>query len=310
MDAADVWRLVRLIRRLGPFDLIHGHNSKGGALARLAAHALGIPSIYTPNSFITQDQAVPSWQRYVFAKLERSLARPMAALIAVSHDEAEHARWLGIDPGKIHIIPNGVDPPVFPSRDAARERLGISAQEFVVGFVGRLAPQKAPEVMLEAFAAAFAKQSAARLVMVGSGPLAADVQRRVERLGLNSRVLLLGDVVATTVMPAFDVFCLSSRYEGMPYVLIEALAAGLPIVTTRVGGATMCVEPMHNGLIVPPDDIAALSAALATLASDAGLRRGFSAASAGFAARFTAQKMVDQTLRLYARVLAARKLQP
>jgi glycosyltransferase involved in cell wall biosynthesis len=170
-----------------------------------------------------------------------------------------------------------------------------------------LAPQKAPEVMLEAFASCL-KLSTGRLVMVGSGPLEADVQRRVEQLGLKSRVLLLGDIVATTVMPAFDVFCLSSRYEGMPYVLIEALAAGLPIVTTRVGGATMCVEPDRNGLIVPPDDAPALSTALGTLASDAELRRRFAKTSAGFASRFTARKMVDQTLRLYAQVLAARRL--
>jgi glycosyltransferase involved in cell wall biosynthesis len=142
--------------------------------------------------------------------------------------------------------------------------------------------------------------------MVGSGPLETEVKRRVEQLGLKSRVLLLGDVVATSIMPAFDVFCLSSRYEGMPYVLIEALAAGLPIVTTRVGGATMCVEPNHNGLIVPPNDVAALASALTTLGSDAELRGSFAAASAGFASRFTARQMVDQTMRLYAQVLAAR----
>jgi len=122
---------------------------------------------------------------------------------------------------------------------------------------------------------------------------------------LNNRITLLGDVVAIEFMPAFDLFCLSSRYEGMPYVYLESLAAGLPIVSTRVGGVSMCVEEGRNGLIVAPDDPQALATALKSVVDNPELRARFAAASTEIAERFTAAKMVEQTLDVYGHVLAA-----
>jgi glycosyltransferase involved in cell wall biosynthesis len=302
-DALDLVRLVRLLRKLGPFDLLHAHSSKGGALGRLAARHLGIPSVYTPHAFVTLDPTLPRWKRAMYGQVERRLARFGSAVIAVSREEVEHAKALAIDPGKIHVVANGIAPPAFPPRDEVRARLGISAQELVVGFVGRFSSQKAPEVMLDAFATVLRQRPDARLVMVGSGPLEEEVRRRIDQNGLGSKVKLLGDVVATTVMPAFDLFCLSSRYEGMPYVLVEALAAGLPIVSTQVGGANLCVEPEQNGLIVPPDDPGALAAGIASILSDPQRRRRFATASSAIATRFTADRMVAETLEVYQRVL-------
>jgi glycosyltransferase involved in cell wall biosynthesis len=106
-------------------------------------------------------------------------------------------------------------------------------------------------------------------------------------------------------MPAFDVFCLPSRYEGLPYVLLEALAAGLPIVASRVGGVAACVEPGKNGFIVDSGEPELLAATLARLADDEGLCRRFSAESANIAARFSLNRMVDSTLAVYERVLAS-----
>ncbi|HEX4150424.1 MAG TPA: glycosyltransferase family 4 protein [Pirellulales bacterium] len=304
LDSADLWRLMRLIHRLGPFDLVHGHSSKGGALARMAARALGLPSVYTPNAIVTLDPTLSAWKRQLYGRIECWLARHTAAVIAVSDDEARHIHDLGIDPRIVQVIANGIDQPPFPPREEVRSRLGIKPDELVIGFVGRLSSQKAPELLLEAFARAFTERSDVRLVMVGSGPLHAEMQRRVAALGLASRVMLLGDVVACDFMPAFDVFCLSSRYEGMPYVYLEALAAGLPIVSTRVGGATMCVQPGCNGLLVAPDDGAALAAALQKLVDDRPLRERFAAASRQLARRFTADQMLDQTMETYNSVLA------
>lgn len=304
MDAADLWRLLAVIRRLGPFDLIHGHSSKGGALARLAARRLGVPSVYTSHAIVTLDPTLPEWKRQIYARIERWLAKRTGAIIAVSHDEADHICELGIDAQRVHTVPNGVPAIDFPSREAARSRLGISPNQVVIGFVGRLSTQKAPEILLDAFALAFKHRTDVRLVMVGNGPLDALVEEHVRKLDLSSSVSLLGDVVATDVMPAFDVFCLPSRYEGMPYVYLEALAAGLPIVSTRVGGATMCVEPGENGFIVPPEDVASLSTALVQLVDDAPQRRRFAEASTRMSQRFSVQEMVNQTLRVYEQVLA------
>jgi glycosyltransferase involved in cell wall biosynthesis len=308
LDGVDTWRLVRFIRSLGRFDIVHGHSSKGGAMARLAARWLGIPAVYTPNAFATQDRGLPGWQRSFYGRVERWLARRTDAIIAVSHDEADHAReHLQIDPKKLHVIPNGIDAIDFPSKESARSRLGIAPGELVVGFVGRLAPQKAPDVMLRSFATVAREAPHVRLVMIGNGPLETETARLVDQLGLAPRVLLLGDVVATQVMPAFDLFCLSSRYEGLPYVLLEALAAGLPIVSTRVEGASMCITHEENGLLVPIDEPAALAAALLRVAKDDALRSQFAAASSRRADRFTCRQMVDDVLAVYQQVLRQRK---
>jgi len=303
LDSTDLWKLMRLIRRLGPFDVVHGHSSKGGALARMAARPLGIRSVYTPHAMITLDPTLSAWQRLLYGRIERWLSRHTAAIIAVSEDEASHVRSLGIAPHKIQVVPNGIDRPNFSNREQVRSQLGIAPDDSVIGFVGRLRTQKAPEVLLDAFATALGRRPNVHLLMVGGGPLQTDLGRRIEALGLASQVKLLGDVVATRFMPAFDIFCLSSRYEAMPYVYLEALSAGLPIVSTRVGGATMCVEPDRNGLLVPPGDTPSLAAALTSLVDDRQLRQRFAAASQQLAGRFTAQQMIDRTLGVYTSVL-------
>lgn len=307
LDLPDYWRLVRLVRSLGPFDVLHGHSSKGGALARLVGRKLGIPTVYSPHSFVTTDPHLPSWQRALYSHLERSFARHTDVIVAVSDDEAQHAASLGIAPQLVTVIPNGIAPPDYAPRDAVRARLGIEPHEFVVGFVGRLTAQKAPEVMVQAFAGAFAGRQNARLIMVGGGPLAAEVDREIARLGIGAQVIRAGDAVGTDFIPAFDTVCLSSRYEGLPYVLIEALAASLPIVSTQVGGATMCIEAEKNGLIVPVDDVPALSAALQRLAREPELRRQYAESSAQLATRFTAQRMTTSIVELYRQVIASRR---
>jgi glycosyltransferase involved in cell wall biosynthesis len=303
LDVVDLYRMIRLIRRLGPFDIVHGHSSKGGALARLAGRWLGVPSVYTPHALVTLDPNLGRPQRLIYGRIERWLARSTAAIIAVSEDEAIHARELGLDPRKIHVVPNGIDPPIVPSRATVRARLGLAPHDFVLGFVGRLTPQKNPELLVEAMALLAAQHPQAKLVMVGSGPLEASVRHQIARLGVEDRVLLLGDVVGAAIMPAFDVFCLSSRYEGMPYVLLEALAAGLPIVATAVGGVTMCVEPRHNGFIVEPGSAEAFAAALSPLAADPLVHQSCAQNSLAKAVAFSIDRMIVGTRAVYEQAL-------
>src|SRR4029079_12057804 len=151
LDALDVRRLIAVIRTHGPFDLIHGHSSKGGALARLAARWLGIPSIYTPHAFVTLDPTLPRWKRALYGRIERWLAQHSAGVIAVSEDEAAHARALGIDARMVHVVHNGLATIDFLPREQARSQLRLSPDDFVIGFIGRLAAQKAPDVLIDAF---------------------------------------------------------------------------------------------------------------------------------------------------------------
>jgi glycosyltransferase involved in cell wall biosynthesis len=304
LDALDLSRLVETIRSCGSFDVIHGHSSKGGALARLAARRLGIPAVYTPHAFVTLDPTLSAWKRQFYGGIERWLACRTAAVIAVSRDEAAHAHALGIDPAKVHVVHNGIQPLELPPRDGVRESLGLSRDDFVIGFVGRLVPQKAPDLLIEAFAAVERQHRAARLVMIGSGPQEGAVRRQVQALDHSTRVLLLGDRIAPPLLPAFDVFCLPSRYEGMPYVLLEALAAGLPIVATRVGGVQTCVENGGNGLLAEERNARELADALLRLANDVSLRERMGAASRGKSHRFSVADMAEGTLGVYRHVLS------
>jgi glycosyltransferase involved in cell wall biosynthesis len=305
LDALDVAQLIRTIRAAGSFDLIHAHSSKAGALARLAARWLSIPIVYTPHAFVTLDPALGKLKRQFYGRIEHSLARRTSAIIAVSADEAAHARELGIDRAKIHVVHNGIPPLELPPREAVRARLGLSPEDFVIGFVGRLVPQKAPDMLAEAFSSVARQHPESKLVLIGSGPLEASIRQQIKALQQGPRVLLLGDTIAPSLLPAFDVFCLPSRYEGMPYVLLEALAAGLPIVATRVGGATTCVAEGENGFIVEPGNASLLARPLLELARDASLRNRLALGSRHRAARFSATQMVENTLEVYRRVLSS-----
>jgi len=292
-------KLTRCIRRHGPFDVIHCHSSKAGALGRVSAAILGTPSVYTPHAIVTLDPTLSSRKRRFYGGIECWLARRSEAVIAVSPDEAEHIAALGIAPQKIRVVMNGIGRLDFPSRDLARQQLGLRPDDFCIGFVGRMTAQKAPELLVAALGELRQQQPKAVAVFVGSGPLYQPLVEQTDRLGLIQNIRLLGDTVARNVMPAFDVFCLPSRYEGLPYVLLEALAAGLPIVARRVGGVAACVEHGVNGFIVEnesPDDLAE---ALGNLARDASLRHQFAQHSSAKAISFSVDRMIDETLAVY-----------
>lgn len=304
-DAWTTLKLIRLARKHGPFDIIHGHSSKGGAYARLAARWLGIPSVYTPNAFVTMDPTLRPLKRRIYAQIERLLARKSQAIIAVSHEEAEHAKSLGIARHKIHVVANAIAPPQLPTREEARRTLGIQPEWTVIGFVGRLSSQKAPEVLLRAFAAALPMHPEVRLAMIGDGPLEAESRQLAATLGIDQRVLWLGNQPGQAAMPAFDLYCLSSRYEGLPYVLLEGIAAGLPIVATNVSGVSMVVKAGENGIVVPIDQPTELAQGLTRLLSDQPLRTSMGASSLARSHSLTLSGMVEQTIAVYHQAIAA-----
>jgi glycosyltransferase involved in cell wall biosynthesis len=184
---------------------------------------------------------------------------------------------------KVYCIRNGIDlARVVPTagRSAARERLGIAGDAFVVGGVGRLMPIKGFEHLIEAFARLRQQQppAASRLLIVGDGPLRESLAQCAQRHRVSRDVTLLGARADVhDVMTALDVFALSSLHEGMPMVILEAMALGVPIVATRVGGIPEILEDGKDAVLVPPGDAQALANAIESLAAsperrDAGVR--------------------------------------
>jgi glycosyltransferase involved in cell wall biosynthesis len=298
-DLTAVLAVRQYMNEFGPFDIIHGHSSKGGALARLAAIGKGLPVIYTLHGFIIMDPGMAPLHRLFYLNIERLLSMRTARIIAVSPEESRAAvRW-GLGKERVVFVPNGVGPPRLVSRPAARRELGVSDDAVVIGFVGRLVAQKAPAVLLRAFAATTRIVPQARLAMVGAGPLGDAMRNLAAELGVGDKILWLGERDARGVLAGFDIFALSSRKEGLPYVVLEAMATGLPIVATSSAGVEALVESGVNGAVVPPDDSTAFGRALIALAANPVRLAEQGAASRRRAAEFTIDKMVEGTLAAY-----------
>lgn len=304
-DISSIIRLRRYLKENGPFDIVHGHSSKGGALARMAALATGVRKIYTPHAFYTMNPALGTFKRGIYGMIERVLARYATdVVISVSEDELAHAVGENLPAGKIKLVVNGVSAPnaqkLAHDRKEARSWLGVSDSTFVIGFVGRLDYQKAPERLVNL--AMHLKDSGRdiQFVVLGSGAQASELKGMIGRCGLGSDVHLLGDESGEDFMPAFDMFLLTSRYEAMPYVLLEALAAHLPIVSTEVGGARTVIEDGVNGYIVPQqDNLELMQDRVLALYDQPDLRKRFQTASASRVLKFSDENMVLQTLALY-----------
>lgn len=270
LDHGLFLRLARRFRADG-IRVVHSHNysplvyaSVAGRLARVAGH------VYTAHGAKTAGRrATRRFQRFglvddiVFVSADARRVS-LAAGAVVDH--------------RVHTIVNGIDVDAYARGAAVRERvrgeLGIPSSAPVAGIVARLTPAKDHVNLFDAFARLRDSHPEARCVVVGDGELRSDLERALHERGLAGRVMLVGrrDDVAE-VLAALDVFVLSSSTEGLAVTLLEAMAAGLPVVATRVGGNPEVVDDARTGLLVPPRNAAALSAALARLFDDPAARR-------------------------------------
>lgn len=313
-------RLARLTARLGP-DIVHLHGTRtaflhalGAALrpaARLRRRA-GPPVVYTAHGLAYRKEA--GWiERQVSLWAERVACRGTEAVISVSRMDLldlERRGFLQRQRG-FHVA-NAVRAPVAADggRTAARRRLGLPADGLVVGTVSRLVPQKAVGDLVDAVAriAPDFRGSSGPLtvVVVGDGPLRASLDRRV-RPGINgARVMLLGaraDVAH--VLPAFDVFVLSSHWEGEPIALLEAMAAGLPCVATATGGAREILGgDGSSGRLVPIGGVNQLADALADLLRDGRARAALGAAALARVRSRTPDAQATRVAAVYRQLLA------
>jgi len=296
-DDLQAMRELEAMMRGRGFDVVHTHTAKAGAVGRLAAHRAGVPRIVHTFHGFPFHEFQSSARRRAYVSVERRLGRITDVALCVGAGVAAEAiRRELIAPERVRTIDVVVDGPdraaaalnarAPEARLRARLALGLPADATVVGTVGRLTYQKAPEDFLAALVKV--RRPGVVGVWVGGGELAEQVGRRVRALGIP--VLLAGqrsDVLE--VLPAFDVFAMSSRYEGLPTAIVEAMICGVPVVATAVNAVSDVVVPGETGLLVPPHRPELLAAAIRYLLdSPAVAARMAAVASARVADRYDA----------------------
>ena len=258
-DPRALVRLSRLIRRWRP-DVLHAHMVHANLLARLSRLLVPIPVVVS--TIHNQDEGA-QW-RYVAYRLTDRLSDVTTSVSRLAVDEA--VRRGAVARGRIQLVPNGIALREHGRkavvRDTARRDLGLS-DRFIWLAVGRLAEAKAYPDMVAAFRRVLDADTRAVLLIAGEGPLEPAIRSAIDSAGLQDFVRLLGwrsDVPA--LMQAADAFVMSSVWEGLPIVLLEASASSLPIVATDVGGSRDTIVDASSGHITPPADPAALAGAM------------------------------------------------
>jgi len=299
-DVRAFFSLWSLMRRVRP-DVVHTHTAKAGALGRVAAWLARVPFVvHTFHGHVFRGYFGAGGSRLA-VWVERALARVTDRVVAVS-DEVGHdlTDVYGVVPKhKLRVVPIGL--PLEPFLECERHRgelraeLGVAADTPLVGFVGRLVPVKAPDVALDAWRLVRAELPDARLVVVGAGPLLDGLRARGD-----DGVHFLGWRRDTARIAAdLDLALLTSVNEGTPVALIEAAAAGVPAVSTRVGGVPTVVKDDVTGLLADAGDAAALAAAVVALLRDPDRRREMGAAAREHAGGWSAARLLRDLDALY-----------
>ncbi len=311
-DALTVARLVRRFRRDRP-HIVHTHTSKAGILGRAAARIAEVPAVvHTPHGNVF-DGYFSRWKTRVFVEAEKRAAAWTDRIIELTPGGIdEHlAQGIGRRDQFVHIF-SGID--LTPYDDARRRRaetrakLGVAADDFVVGAVGRLEPVKGFTYFMAASQRIAAEAPRARFVHAGDGSQAAEIRR--QRGALNGRMTFLGlrgDV--PDLMAAFDALVVPSLNEGMGRVILEAGAAGTPVVASRVGGIPEVVRNGETGLLVPPRNPQAITDAVLALERDPDRARAMGAAGrAHVVPAFSLESMVMRIETLYEELIEAKQI--
>ena len=265
-----LWKLRRALKEIRP-RIVVSFLFHANMAARLASFGLGAQVV----SGIRVSEKRSLWPLRLDRWTEKLVARHVCVSQAVADYSIETG---GLPTEKVRVIPNGVDYAAFANCSQIWDRQTVNGRipqdAPIVLFVGRLSPQKAPEVFLEALATIFQQHPEAHAVLVGEGPLQASLEQQADDLSIRDRTHFLGrrgDIPA--LMKSATLLVLPSRWEGMPNVVLEAMASGLPVVATRVDGTAELIENERTGLLISPDNCSELVSAMDRLLANTKLRK-------------------------------------
>jgi glycosyltransferase involved in cell wall biosynthesis len=312
VDPISDTRALRSIRRLigrGAYDVVHTHSSKAGILGRLASRGSGARVVHTPHGHVFEGYFNPLVSRALVV-VERIAARWCDRIVVLTDRGREEHLAQGVgSPEQFVTIHSGVRLGPYrngmPRRDAARLALGLSGNAQVVGCVARLTPIKGQAVLLEAIARLSERLPEVRLLLVGDGEDRVALQARARRADLSGKVIFAGALAdPRPAMAAMDLVAMPSLNEGQGRAVVEAMAAGLPVVASRVGGLPEVLDGERGGLLVPPGDPETLADAIELLLSSRQRAKELVEAGRLRAARYDDRTMIDRLSALYQLLLS------
>lgn len=318
-DYSAYKQIKKIIEEFKP-DIVHTHAAKSGTLGRLAAHNAGVPVIlHTFHGHVFHSYFNPLKTK-VFLNIERYLANRSSKIIAISQKQKEELclEYKIAPEEKFSIVPLGFDLDRFygnkqQKRKEFREKYGLNENDVAIGIIGRLVPVKNHSLFLKAIKEAKIQSKSIKAIIIGDGELRNEIEEEAKNMGLSlsSSKATDSDVLFTSwikdidqALPGLDIVALTSHNEGTPVSLIEAQAAGVPIVSTRVGGIEDIVIENITALLSPPDDYKALAENITKLANSAQLRDEFSQKGSDFVKnKFSYTRLVEDMRILYNELL-------
>ncbi|HJZ69893.1 MAG TPA: glycosyltransferase [Blastocatellia bacterium] len=298
-DANAVKQLARLCALMlrERIDILHAHDFYSGFIGSAGARLVGVKVIACQRHLKLSNRRVHlGGTRAIHRLAHRILVNSQAIREKIVEHDTARAE-------KIVVINNGVEiaEPSAPARDELRCELGLASNVKLIGMVARLQEVKGHRFFIEAAARISRSGVDAHFVLVGDGPLRSEIEKQIDDLGITTRVHLLGDRTdVARLVSAFDLLVLASLHEGLPNAVMEAMAAGVPVVATAVGGAKELILDGETGYLAPPSNAAALAERIAFALGDETERvRITNAARNHIAASFGMERMVESVERLY-----------
>ena len=297
-----VWRLWREVRAVSK-PVLHSHDTRSDLVALIVAKLTGAPLIVSNHAWHPADL-----KRKVLEGIRARLMRSADLIISVSQDTHRETLEKGLDAEKCIALYSGIDLAPYrnlPAKAEARRYLGIDENDFVIGNIARLWPEKEQAAIVDAAKLLAPRYPEMRFVIVGDGPLAESLQNRVNEQGLAGEVLMPGfkeDFVSALV--AMDCFAFPSSAEGTPMVIYSAMAIGLPIVSSPVSGIGEILQDRVSALLVPPADSESLASAIEQVYRDPELARSLgTAASKAVEQNYSAQQAAARLGTVYTRLV-------
>ena len=306
-DLMAIRKVRQLIKKYQP-DIVYAHSSKAGAIARIADLGLKNYCIYNPHGWAFNMRCSGKKQK-IYTMIEKIAAVFCDKIVCISEAEKQSAIKKGIcQTSKLQVIFNGVDIEAYKTEKHGvikRIDIGIPENAFIVGMVGRISPQKAPDVFIRAAKLIKREIPNAYFIIVGNGELELEVRKYAEDSGFSDCLYITGWIEnPMNYVELFDVACLLSRWEGFGLVLPEYMMAGKPIIATRADAIPDIIKDGENGLLVEVDDVVGVSEAVLRLYQENGLRERLVAQGVeDVYRRFNARRVSEEHGKLFEKIV-------